>query len=74
VPKVRIQATITIDTDEVGIDIRGVVDDPDETDVEDVVYGYFSQHADELADLIKQECDEEKNYQDTVEVEFEEWE
>jgi len=74
VPKVRILAQITIDTDEVGIDVNSVVDDPAEEDVEDAVYAYFSQHADELADLIKQQCDKEKNYQDTVEVEFEEWE
>jgi len=74
VPKVRILAQITIDTDEVGIDVNSVVDDPAEEDVEDVVYAYFAKHADELADLIKQQCDEEKNYQDTVDVEFEEWE
>ena len=73
-PKVRILAQITIDTDEVGIDVNSVVDDPAEEDVEDVVYAYFAKHADELADLIKQQCDEEKNYQDTVDVEFEEWE
>lgn len=73
-PRVRIQAAITIDTDEVGIDVTTETDDPDEEAVEDAVYGYFQQHPDELADLIKQECDEQKNYQDTVEVEFEEWE
>jgi len=76
VPIVRIQTTITIDTDEVGIVLPEEADEltgPSEEDVEDVVYAYFQQHADELADLIKQECDDKKNYQDTVEVEFEEW-
>lgn len=73
-PIVTIKATIQIDTDEVGIDIpAGVYPDPTESDVEDVVYDYFEGHANELADLIKQQCDEEKNYQDTVEVAFEEW-
>lgn len=71
-PILRIVSTITIDTDEVGIDLEEL-DDPTEEDIADAVYGYFQKHADELADLIKQQCDEEKNYQDTVEVEFEEW-
>lgn len=73
-PKVRITATIEIDTDEVGIDIPADdYPDPNEEDVCDVVYAYFQGHADELADLIKQQCDEMKDYQDTVEVDFVEW-
>lgn len=70
-PIVTITATIQIDTDEVGIDFQE--DDPTEDNICDGVYSYFEKHPDELADLIKQQCDEEKNYQDTVEVAFEEW-
>jgi hypothetical protein len=72
-PIVTITATIQVDTDEAGIDVMTETDDPTEDDVENAVYGYFEGRANELADLIKQQCDEEKNYQDTVEVAFEEW-
>jgi len=70
---VTITATIQVDTDEAGIDIYSVDENPTEEGVEDVVYSYFEKRGDELADLIKQQCVEEKNYQDTVEVAFEEW-
>jgi len=72
-PIVTVVATIQINTDETGIDVLTETDDPTTDDVENAVYGYFQGHADELADLIKQQCDELKNYQDTVEVAFEEW-
>jgi hypothetical protein len=70
-PIVRIQATILVNTGEAGIEIDEQCEEED--DVCDTVYGYFQSHADELADLIKQQCDELKDYQDVVEVEFEEW-
>lgn len=73
VPIVTVTATIQVDTDEAGIDVYELEANPTEDNVEDLVYRYFEKHPDELADLIKQQCAEEKNYQDTVEVAFEEW-
>lgn len=76
-PHVRLQLTLDIDTEDLGIKVISTngAAGPDEDDVCDSVYSYFEERAEELADLVKQEIDERMNYQDLVHnVEFVEWE